>query len=562
MSISYTAAAKQIRALGFRVSRLDGEIRVGFPGNESAAYYTTDPADALATAQDMARRAEAGAVPVPDAEGEAIESGTHAPGEVFDPAAVDYDLDENPAPFGSVELSSAESKLIRQFARDIAARWTGRRDVKLEPGIRTSETGESVNVNLIDRTPDWEDSDLADHIAWSDLRRDGLPLDAAGTGETDIYIYTAAGLAANMQIEYDRAGLVAVHADAERRLWTRDGAEPFDSVALQVELRGLDADALRARLDAETDSGRVVYVRAALEALEGAETPARLLADARNKYAALRRSGASALEALGGARQWQADPNRAPVYTGESIWKRPAVNSDFEAHGESRVRWFEDPEKSGLRLVGLAHDAAPGGHAYYRAAVDHSGWYLTPDNWSGETVAGVVYRLPGANGRARYLAGYADPYQTDKHGNGPALLSLEVFTGETLDSSWDQDSALRDVARRADGIAENMAEQEREYQTGHGAGRAARELAAEALEAAKRWTQAVRAARAVFRNRHRIDRRDRRLLMRAQVEQARDHCGEYLAARKAARKARADAPSGRAWENEADGFRNGYQEGV
>ena len=81
MAITYTQAAKQIRALGFRVSRLDGEIRVGFPGNESAAYYTMDPADALATAQHMAAQAEA------DAEGEAIERGEHIPGEVFDTEA-------------------------------------------------------------------------------------------------------------------------------------------------------------------------------------------------------------------------------------------------------------------------------------------------------------------------------------------------------------------------------------------------------------------------------------------------------------------------------------------
>jgi hypothetical protein len=81
-NISFTIAAKAIRALGFRVSRdLDGEIRVGFPGNESAAYYTTDPADALGTAQAMKAEADAGAVPVADPEGEAVESGEHIAGE-------------------------------------------------------------------------------------------------------------------------------------------------------------------------------------------------------------------------------------------------------------------------------------------------------------------------------------------------------------------------------------------------------------------------------------------------------------------------------------------------
>ena len=90
-NISFTKAAKAIRALGFRVSRdADGEIRVGFPGNESAAYYTTDPADALGTAQAMREQADAGAVPVTDPEGEAVESGEHIPGEPWDgPATFD-----------------------------------------------------------------------------------------------------------------------------------------------------------------------------------------------------------------------------------------------------------------------------------------------------------------------------------------------------------------------------------------------------------------------------------------------------------------------------------------
>ena len=89
--LTYTGAAKAMRGLGFRVSRNDdGEIRVDFPGNESAAYYTDCPADALATAQDMRKRADAGAVPVADPEGEAVEAGEHTAGEPWDgPAAFD-----------------------------------------------------------------------------------------------------------------------------------------------------------------------------------------------------------------------------------------------------------------------------------------------------------------------------------------------------------------------------------------------------------------------------------------------------------------------------------------
>lgn len=84
---SYTQAAKAIRALGLTVSRSEGEIRVAFKGNESAAYYCDDPADALATAEHMAREA----APAPDAEGVAVSLGLHTPGAVFDPAELDDD---------------------------------------------------------------------------------------------------------------------------------------------------------------------------------------------------------------------------------------------------------------------------------------------------------------------------------------------------------------------------------------------------------------------------------------------------------------------------------------
>lgn len=96
--INWTNTAKAIRALGFRVSRdSDGEIRVGFKGNESAAYYTNDLEDALGTARAMKTEADGGAVPVSDAEGLAVESGEHIAGEPWDgaetpePVAVEYE---------------------------------------------------------------------------------------------------------------------------------------------------------------------------------------------------------------------------------------------------------------------------------------------------------------------------------------------------------------------------------------------------------------------------------------------------------------------------------------
>lgn len=253
-------------------------------------------------------------------------------------------------------------------------------------------------------------------------------------------------------------------------------------------------------------------------------------------------------------------------YGPDSIWAGlgGSDGATFEAHGESRCRWFENPESRGLRFLGLAHDVGKAGNAYLRDAVDHRGWYLDSDRL-GETIAGVVYQLPGRDGRARYLAGYADPHNTDSDGRGPACLSLEVFAGERLDSSWDNDSVIRDAARRGDSMAESYASDERDYQDARLAGVGARELAQEALEACARWTQAVKAARAVYRNRNRINRADARLLFKAQADSARDYCQEFLEARKAARDAR-DAAPGKGYGGRInptfDGWQTGYNEGV
>lgn len=205
------------------------------------------------------------------------------------------------------------------------------------------------------------------------------------------------------------------------------------------------------------------------------------------------------------------------------------TNPRFSAYGSDQMCWIEDPAAMGLRLVGLAHEVSPAGYAYSRNAVEHTGWFLSEDNWTGETVAGVVYQLPGKNGRARYVVGYADPYN-----DGPACLDLgNVIEGERKDSDWEPDLVLREATIMADYYAEKMAEEEREYQAAWQAGCDAREKAGEALEACRRWKEAVKASFAVFRNRRNIPRVDVRLLFKAQSEDARDYWDEFRDAREA-----------------------------
>ena len=155
------------------------------------------------------------------------------------------------------------------------------------------------------------------------------------------------------------------------------------------------------------------------------------------------------------------------------------------------LTWIENPESVGLRFVGLAHDAAPSNYAYSRPAVDHIGWYLD-DNGFGETVSGVVYQLPAKNGLPRYIVGYADPWNCDKYGEGPACLDLtKVIIGKNGGCSFEADPTLRDAARLADSYAEWMAQEAREYDREWRNGQNARQIGEEMREARERFHDAL-----------------------------------------------------------------------
>jgi len=255
------------------------------------------------------------------------------------------------------------------------------------------------------------------------------------------------------------------------------------------------------------------------------------------------RYGRRAAHALEQARR-DVEAGRGASYVPAGIWsgRGGSDGRTFASHGESAMRWIERPESKGLRFIGLAHDAAPASCAYSHPAVDHTGHYL--DEFGGETVAGVVYQLPARGGMVRYLAGYADPYNADRDGRGPACLSMRVFESEAPESAYDQPEALRDAARAADAIAESYADDQREYEAAREAGRAARELAGEALEAGREMIRHCRDARRLWTIRNGgglatfgISESPRDLL-RAAIEAAREAREEYRARLKAARDAR------------------------
>ena len=203
----------------------------------------------------------------------------------------------------------------------------------------------------------------------------------------------------------------------------------------------------------------------------------------------------------------------------------PDANPTFAAYGLKRMQWIENPAALGLRLVGLAHEVCP-------MVIRHEGWCLHPDGYWNGAVAGVVYRVSGKDGCARYLVGYADPWNCDKTGRGSALLCLDPMVGDHVDAEWEFDPVLREAARQA--------------------GRDMRESAA-------CYTAALRAVRAVFCNRHRMGMGDARLIMAVQIAHLRSLLDRLRPARRTFETA---LSTERDWDHaDNHGWRNGYADG-
>ena len=161
------------------------------------------------------------------------------------------------------------------------------------------------------------------------------------------------------------------------------------------------------------------------------------------------------------------------------------------------IRCALSADVPGFRFVG---NVEPDGRRGSWARDDDSGWYADPFGEGWNLCRGVVYQLPGRDGKARFVAGYAFKEEC----GGPALDLGHVFT-EDMRGAWgcDQDprntDAARDAAAHADALAKEAAESEREYQTAWHAGQAWADLKAEE-EAARTEARAILAERRAAMN--------------------------------------------------------------
>lgn len=153
----------------------------------------------------------------------------------------------------------------------------------------------------------------------------------------------------------------------------------------------------------------------------------------------------------------------------------PAVSwqENENPRSSERLAYVESPEKVGLRLVGRVTVNCD---ADIWDNNEKSGWFTDPhgDVFKDGTglCYGLVYQLPGKDGKSRFVAGY----QFGGVEGGPMVDFGTVFeepAAEYVDSQWGgywnyqdnprkMDAALT-AARSADSMAKRAAEEEREY---------------------------------------------------------------------------------------------------
>ncbi|TPN04494.1 hypothetical protein [Mesorhizobium sp. B2-1-2] len=136
--------------------------------------------------------------------------------------------------------------------------------------------------------------------------------------------------------------------------------------------------------------------------------------------------------------------------------------------GKPGIAFVQDIDGAGLRHVGNVEAESHGGRNTWSNR-DSCGWYS--DNDQSETIFGVVYQLPGRDGKARFVAGYASAGDCD---GAPTLdfgtIYSENMRGDFYNESAQDLEAARDAARAADSMAQRAAEDEREYQAAWQAG--------------------------------------------------------------------------------------------
>jgi len=138
---------------------------------------------------------------------------------------------------------------------------------------------------------------------------------------------------------------------------------------------------------------------------------------------------------------------------------------------DTKKRWIESTEKSGLRFVKYADEII---------RLGHKGWYNRNDSGNADTYRGAVWQLPARKGCPVYVIGYCDTWSGTE---SAALIDFDYVLGEKGGTDTTGiDEGLHLAAVQADGRAQFDAEKECEYTMKEDAKTRAAELREEATK--------------------------------------------------------------------------------
>lgn len=109
-----------------------------------------------------------------------------------------------------------ECKRIRDFTkREVRGltRMEGGTRINLQDGA----IEQSLNIALVAKTEDWQDTDLNDFISWAGFRA-GVPLTEDGRAVIDFYCYSRDGLETNIAVYYKDGAILKMGRTGSNRM--------------------------------------------------------------------------------------------------------------------------------------------------------------------------------------------------------------------------------------------------------------------------------------------------------------------------------------------------------
>lgn len=112
--------------------------------------------------------------------------------------------------------TAEECKRIRDFTKQ-EVRGLTRMEGGTRINLQDGEIEQSLNIALVAKTEDWQDTDLNDFVSWAGFRT-GVELTEDGRAVIDFYCYSREGLETNIAVYYKDGAIVKLGRTSSTRM--------------------------------------------------------------------------------------------------------------------------------------------------------------------------------------------------------------------------------------------------------------------------------------------------------------------------------------------------------